>query len=424
MKILVVGSGAREHALCWAISASPLCDTLYCAPGNAGIEEDAICVPLNIDDIQEITQFSVDKSIDLVVVGPEGPLVSGLVDDLSSAGIKAFGPSAAAAQLEGSKSFTKEFCKRHNIPTAAYARFTSYDEAISYIRHQGAPIVIKADGLAAGKGVTVAHTEAEAEKAVIAALRDKAFGEAGNEVVIEEFLIGEEASFHVLVDGKTAVPLATAQDHKAVGEGDIGPNTGGMGTYSPAPVIDQNLTEIIMEQFIQPTIKGMAEEGNPYKGVLYAGLMITPSGPKLIEYNARFGDPETQVLILRLKSDLLPALIACVDGQLSSFDLRWDSASAVCVVMATKGYPGNYTKGSVIRGIDTLKDNDNMKIFHAGTTRSSEGQIIADGGRVLGVTALGADISLAQRNAYLAVDKVHWPEGFFRRDIGWRAIKK
>ncbi len=424
MKILVVGSGAREHALCWAISASPLCDTLYCAPGNAGIEEDAICVPLNIDDIQEITQFSVDKSIDLVVVGPEGPLVSGLVDDLSSAGIKAFGPSAAAAQLEGSKSFTKEFCKRHNIPTAAYARFTSYDEAISYIRHQGAPIVIKADGLAAGKGVTVAHTEAEAEKAVMAALRDKAFGEAGNEVVIEEFLIGEEASFHVLVDGKTAVPLATAQDHKAVGEGDIGPNTGGMGTYSPAPVIDQNLTEIIMEQFIQPTIKGMAEEGNPYKGVLYAGLMITPSGPKLIEYNARFGDPETQVLILRLKSDLLPALIACVDGQLSSFDLRWDSASAVCVVMATKGYPGNYTKGSVIRGIDTLKDNDNMKIFHAGTTRSSEGQIIADGGRVLGVTALGADISLAQRNAYLAVDKVHWPEGFFRRDIGWRAIKK
>ena len=424
MKILVVGSGAREHALCWAISASPLCDTLYCAPGNAGIEEDAICVPLNIDDIQEITQFSVDKSIDLVVVGPEGPLVSGLVDDLSSAGIKAFGPSAAAAQLEGSKSFTKEFCKRHNIPTAAYARFTSYDEAISYIRHQGAPIVIKADGLAAGKGVTVAHTEAEAEKAVIAALRDKAFGEAGNEVVIEEFLIGEEASFHVLVDGKTAVPLATAQDHKAVGEGDIGPNTGGMGTYSPAPVIDQNLTEIIMEQFIQPTIKGMAEEGNPYKGVLYAGLMITPSGPKLIEYNARFGDPETQVLILRLKSDLLPALIACVDGQLSSFDLRWDSASAVCVVMATKGYPGNYTKGSVIRGIDTLKDNDNMKIFHAGTTRSSEGQIIANGGRVLGVTALGADISLAQRNAYLAVDKVHWPEGFFRRDIGWRAIKK
>jgi|TARA_S200000501_G_scaffold168484_1_gene158725 phosphoribosylamine--glycine ligase len=424
MKILVVGSGAREHALCWAISASPLCDTLYCAPGNAGIEEDAICVPLNIDDIQEITQFSVDKSIDLVVVGPEGPLVNGLVDDLSSAGIKAFGPSAAAAQLEGSKSFTKEFCKRHNIPTAAYARFTSYDEAISYIRHQGAPIVIKADGLAAGKGVTVAHTEAEAEKAVIAALRDKAFGEAGNEVVIEEFLLGEEASFHVLVDGKTAVPLATAQDHKAVGEGDIGPNTGGMGTYSPAPVIDQNLTEIIMEQFIQPTIKGMAEEGNPYKGVLYAGLMITPSGPKLIEYNARFGDPETQVLILRLKSDLLPALIACVDGQLSSFDLRWDSASAVCVVMATKGYPGNYTKGSVIRGIDTLKDNDNMKIFHAGTTRSSEGQIIADGGRVLGVTALGADISLAQRNAYLAVDKVHWPEGFFRRDIGWRAIKK
>ena len=424
MKILVVGSGAREHALCWAISASPLCDALYCAPGNAGIEEDAICVPLNVDNIQEITQFSIDQSIDLVVVGPEGPLVNGLVDNLSSAGIKAFGPSAAAARLEGSKSFTKEFCTRHNIPTAAYARFTSSDEAISYIRHQGAPIVIKADGLAAGKGVTVAHTEAEAEKAVIAALRDKAFGAAGNEVVIEEFLTGEEASFHVLVDGKTAVPLATAQDHKAVGEGDIGPNTGGMGTYSPAPVIDQRLAQTIMEQFIQPNSKGMAEEGNPYKGVLYAGLMITPNGPKLIEYNARFGDPETQVLILRLKSDLLPALMACVDGQLSSFDLRWDSASAVCVVMAAKGYPDNYSKGSVINGIDTLKDDDNIKIFHAGTTRSSEGQILADGGRVLGVTALGADISLAQRNAYLAVDKVHWPEGFFRRDIGWRAIKK
>ena len=423
MKILVVGSGAREHALCWAISASPLCGTLYCAPGNAGIAEDAICVPLNSDNIQEVVQFCIDKLIDFVVVGPEGPLVNGLIDNLNSAGIKAFGPSAAAAQLEGSKSFTKEFCTRHNIPTAAYARFTSCDKALAYIQEHGAPIVIKADGLAAGKGVTVAKTIIEAEKAVIAALRDGAFGSAGSEVVIEQFLTGEEASFHVLVDGETAIPLATAQDHKAVGEGDIGPNTGGMGTYSPAPVIDQELTEQIMKEFILPTIKGMADEGNPFKGVLYAGLMITSNGPKLIEYNARFGDPETQVLMLRLKSDLLPALIACVDGQLSNFNLRWDDGSAVCVVMASQGYPGEYRKGSVIKDIDLLNTQENVKIFHAGTVRSSDGELLANGGRVLGITALGTDISSAQASAYQAISKINWPEGFYRRDIGWRAIK-
>ena len=423
MKILIVGSGAREHALCWAISASPLCGTLYCAPGNAGIAKDAICVPLNSDNIQEVVQFCIDKLIDFVVVGPEGPLVNGLIDNLNSAGIKAFGPSAAAAQLEGSKSFTKEFCTRHNIPTAAYARFTSYDKALAYIQERGAPIVIKADGLAAGKGVTVAKTIIEAEKAVIAALRDGAFGSAGSEVVIEQFLTGEEASFHVLVDGETAIPLATAQDHKAVGEGDIGPNNGGMGTYSPAPVIDQELTEQIMKEFILPTVKGMADEGNPFKGVLYAGLMVTSNGPKLIEYNTRFGDPETQVLMLRLKSDLLPALIACVDGQLSNFNLRWDEGSAVCVVMASIGYPGEYRKGSIIKDIDLLSTQENVKIFHAGTALSSDGELLANGGRVLGVTALGNDISSAQANAYQAIDKINWPEGFYRRDIGWRAIK-
>ena len=423
MKILIVGSGAREHALCWAISASPLCGTLYCAPGNAGIAADALCVPLNSDNIQEVVQFCIDKLIDFVVVGPEGPLVNGLIDNLNSAGIKAFGPSAAAAQLEGSKSFTKEFCTRHNIPTAAYARFTSCDKALAYIQERGAPIVIKADGLAAGKGVTVAKTIIEAEKAVIAALRDGAFGSAGSEVVIEQFLTGEEASFHVLVDGETAIPLATAQDHKAVGEGDIGPNNGGMGTYSPAPVIDQELTEQIMKEFILPTVKGMADEGNPFKGVLYAGLMVTSNGPKLIEYNTRFGDPETQVLMLRLKSDLLPALIACVDGQLSNFNLRWDEGSAVCVVMASIGYPGEYRKGSIIKDIDLLSTQENVKIFHAGTALSSDGELLANGGRVLGVTALGNDISSAQANAYQAIDKINWPEGFYRRDIGWRAIK-
>jgi phosphoribosylamine--glycine ligase len=378
---------------------------------------------LNADNIQEVVQFCIDKLIDFVVVGPEGPLVNGLIDNLNSAGIKAFGPSAAAAQLEGSKSFTKEFCTRHNIPTAAYARFTSCDKALAYIQERGAPIVIKADGLAAGKGVTVAKTIIEAEKAIIAALRDGAFGSAGSEVVIEQFLTGEEASFHVLVDGETAIPLATAQDHKAVGEGDIGPNTGGMGTYSPAPVIDQELTEQIMKEFILPTVKGMADEGNPFKGVLYAGLMVTSNGPKLIEYNTRFGDPETQVLMLRLKSDLLPALIACVDGQLSNFNLRWDEGSAVCVVMASIGYPGEYRKGSIIKDIDLLSTQENVKIFHAGTALSSDGELLANGGRVLGVTALGNDISSAQANAYQAIDKINWPEGFYRRDIGWRAIK-
>ena len=422
MKILVVGSGAREHALCWSIAGSPLCDALYCAPGNAGIAQEAVCVPVGAEDLDGIVDFAQDNAIEFVVVGPEAPLVAGLVDRLDAAGIKAFGPSAAAAALEGSKSFTKAFCDRHSIATAAFQRFEALEPALAYVREQGAPIVIKADGLAAGKGVTVAMTVAEAEAALVAALRDNVFGTAGNEVVIEEYLIGEEASFHALVDGVHAVPLAVAQDHKPVGEGDTGANTGGMGSYSPAPVVDDAMAERIMAEFITPTVAGMAAEGNPFKGVLYAGLMITADGPKLIEYNVRFGDPECQVLMARLKSDLLPALVACADGQLANFDLRWDDASAVCVVMASNGYPGAYEKGSMIGAIDSAEADDAVTIFQAGTARSDAGQLIANGGRVLGVTALGADIQAAQTAAYNAVDQVDWPGGFCRRDIGWRAI--
>ncbi|MEC7806488.1 MAG: phosphoribosylamine--glycine ligase, partial [Pseudomonadota bacterium] len=311
MKILVVGSGAREHALCWAITRSSLCKDLYCAPGNAGIEEEAQCIPIQVEDLESLVKFCTKESIDFVVVGPEAPLVGGLIDKLTIAGIKAFGPSADAAKLEGSKSFTKEFCLRHKIPTAAFKRFSSANAAIRYVEEIGAPIVIKADGLAAGKGVTVAQTLGQAKDAIEEALNDNKFGEAGKEIVVEECLIGEEASFHVLVDGENVIPLASAQDHKPVGEGDTGPNTGGMGTYSPAPILNEDLTQEIMQNFIIPTVEGMKKEGHTYKGVLYAGLMITDNGPKLIEYNARFGDPETQVLLMRLKSDLLPALIAC-----------------------------------------------------------------------------------------------------------------
>jgi phosphoribosylamine---glycine ligase len=424
MKILVIGSGAREHALCWTIAGSPLCDALYCAPGNAGIAQDATCVPIAAMDLDGIVDFATTNAIDFVVVGPEDPLVAGLVDRLDTAGIKSFGPNAAAAVLEGSKSFTKEFCDRHSIPTAAFKRFTELDPALAYVREQGAPIVIKADGLAAGKGVTVAMSVEEAEAALIATLRDDAFGAAGNEVVIEECLIGEEASFHALVDGTHAVPLAAAQDHKPVGEGDTGPNTGGMGTYSPAPVVDAAMAERIMAEFIIPTVEGMAAEGRPFKGVLYAGLMITAEGPKLIEYNARFGDPETQVLMARLRSDLLPALVACHDGQLANFDLRWDDGAAVCVVMASNGYPGAYDKGSPINDLEAAEEDDAITVFHAGTARARDGQLTANGGRVLGVTALGPDIKLAQEGAYRAVDRIDWPGGFCRRDIGWRAIDR
>ncbi len=425
MKVLVVGGGGREHALCWTIAASPLCHKLYCAPGNAGIAEEAECLPIAAEDVEGLVAFVQKEAIDYVVVGPEAPLVLGLVDRLAAIGVKAFGPSAAAAQLEGSKGFTKDLCAKYGIPTAAYARFTEAEAAKAYVREKGAPIVVKADGLAAGKGVTVAMSEDAALAAIDEAMAGGAFGAAGAELVIEAYLEGEEASFFALVDGETALPLVTAQDHKRAYDGDEGPNTGGMGAYSPAPVMTPELIERTMAEIILPTVAAMKAEGMPYKGVLYAGLMITDKGPELIEYNVRFGDPECQVVLMRLMSDLLPALIASTDGVLSSFDLRWYDEAALTVVMAAKGYPGSYEKGSVIRGIEAAGGNsDDVKVFHAGTKKGPAGEILANGGRVLNVTAMAPTIRQAQERAYIAVDKIDWPQGFCRRDIGWRAVRQ
>jgi phosphoribosylamine--glycine ligase len=422
MNILLLGSGGREHALAWKMAASPLLDRLYCAPGNAGIAKEAECVALDPADHDAVIAFCRENRIDLVVVGPEAPLCAGIVDDLEAAGIKAFGPTKAAARLEGSKGFTKDICRANNIPTAAYERFTAAAPAKDYVRRVGAPIVVKADGLAAGKGVVVAEAIAQAE-AAIDMMFEGGLGSAGAEVVIEEFLEGEEASFFALCDGTTAISLASAQDHKRAFDNDQGPNTGGMGAYSPAPAMTTEMTKRTMTEIIEPTLRAMAAMGAPYKGVLFAGLMITRDGPKLIEYNVRFGDPETQVLMLRLKSDLVPALMAARDGVLKSFDLRWYDDAALTVVMAAKGYPGDYKKGTVIEGLDEAAKVEGAEIFHAGTKADGR-RILANGGRVLNVCATGRTVAEAQRQAYAAVDRIDWPEGFCRRDIGWRAISR
>ncbi len=418
MNILLIGSGGREHALAWKIAASTELAKLWCAPGNAGIAREAECIALDVADHAAVIAFCKTNKVDLVVVGPEAPLAAGIVDDLAAAGIKAFGPSKAASQLESSKGFTKDLCKANNIPTAAYERFKDAAAAKAYVHAQGAPIVVKADGLAAGKGVVVAMTLAEADAAI-----DALFRTQGAECVVEEFMEGEEASFFVLCDGEHALPLATAQDHKRAYDGDKGPNTGGMGAYSPAPVMTDAMIARTMDEIIRPTLRAMKDKGMPYKGVLFAGLMITADGPKLIEYNVRFGDPETQVLMMRMMSDLVPALMAAVDGELQHFDLRWYPQSALTVVMAAKGYPGDYVKGSVIAGLDEAGSLEGVEIFHAGT-KSDGARILANGGRVLNVTAIGDNVAQAQRHAYQAVDKIQWPEGFCRRDIGWQAIKR
>ena len=424
MKVLVVGSGGREHALCWAISASPLCDALYCAPGNAGIAAEAECVPIAAEDFDGLIAFARENAIDLVVVGPEAPLVAGLVDRLAAAGIRAFGPTQAAAALEGSKGFAKDLCAKYAIPTAAYRRFTEYEAAASYIRAQGAPIVVKADGLAAGKGVTVAGSVEEALAAAEDALSGRAFGRSGAEIVVEEFMQGEEVSVFALCDGSSALMLAAAQDHKAAYDGDKGPNTGGMGAYSPCPVMTDALAAEVERTIVRPTVAAMKAEGRPFTGILFAGLMITAAGPKVVEFNVRFGDPECQVLMMRLRSDLLPALVAACDGVVDSFDLRWYAETALTVVMAPKGYPGSYEKGTEIRGVEAADAEDGVKVFHAGTARTADGRLVASGGRTLNVTALGGSVPDAQRRAYAAIDKIDWPGGFFRRDIGWRALAR
>src|SRR5258706_1794482 len=422
MNILLLGSGGREHALAWKLAASPLVERLFCAPGNAGIARDCELAALDIADHAAVIAFCEAQKIDLVVVGPEAPLCAGIVDDLTAAGIKAFGPSREAARLEGSKAFAKDLCRDNDIPTAAYARFSAAAPAKAYLRAQGTPIVVKADGLAAGKGVVIAGSLAEAD-AAIDMMFGGGLGAAGAEVVIEEFLQGEEASFFALCDGETAIALASAQDHKRAFDGDEGPNTGGMGAYSPAPVMTPEMSRGAMDQIVLPTVRAMKARGALYKGVLYAGLMITAEGPKLIEYNVRFGDPECQVLMLRLMSDLLPALLASCDGMLKNFDLRWYPEAALTVVMAAKGYPGNYVKGSEIGGLADAQGVEGVEIFHAGTRREG-GRILANGGRVLNVCALGKTVAQAQARAYAAVDKIKWPEGFCRRDIGFRAVER
>jgi phosphoribosylamine---glycine ligase len=416
MRVLLIGSGGREHALAWALSRSPLLTKLFAAPGNGGICEIAECVGLDLTDHAEVAVFCTAERIDLVVVGPEGPLVAGLVDDLEHAGIRAFGPTRAAAQLEGSKGFTKDLCRAAGIPTAAYRRFTDKAAARRHVMHNDLPMVVKADGLAAGKGVTVAFDRATALEAV-----EAIFFENAAAAVIEEFLEGEEASFFALADGRTVIPFGAAQDHKRAFDGDEGPNTGGMGAYSPAPIVTEAVAQRVMAEIIRPTVAALAAQGIAYRGVLYAGLMLTKDGPQLIEYNARFGDPECQALVMRLDSDLLAILDAAATGRLDEADVKWKDAAALVVVMAAAGYPGRYQTGGAVGGLAAAEAMPGVTVFHAGTRREG-GKIVAAGGRVLNVAALGRDVTEAGQRAYNAVDCIDWPQGFCRRDIGWRAV--
>ncbi|ENM3766981.1 phosphoribosylamine--glycine ligase [Vibrio cholerae] len=425
MQVLIIGSGGREHALAWKVAQNPQVDTIYVAPGNAGtaLEHKVQNVNIGITDIPALVAFAQDKAIELTIVGPEAPLVIGVVDAFRAAGLPIFGPTQGAAQLEGSKAFTKDFLARHNIPTAAYANFTEIEPALAYVREKGAPIVVKADGLAAGKGVIVAMTLQEAEDAIQDMLAGNAFGSAGSRVVVEEFLDGEEASFIVMVDGENVLPMATSQDHKRVGDADTGPNTGGMGAYSPAPVVTQDVHDRVMREVIYPTVRGMAAEGNTYTGFLYAGLMIDNTGaPKVIEYNCRFGDPETQPIMMRLQSDLVELCQAAIAGKLDQVESKWDPRASIGVVLAAGGYPGDYTKGEVISGLPT-QESAGQKVFHAGTETRGD-QVVTNGGRVLCATALGNTVLEAQQRAYQLADQIHWNGMFCRRDIGYRAIAR
>jgi len=425
MKVLVIGNGGREHALAWRAAQSSNVETVYVAPGNAGTELEAGLENIAIasDDIDGLLQFAGDHQIELTIVGPEAPLVAGVVDRFKAAGLPCFGPSAAAAQLEGSKAFAKDFMARHGIPTAAYGNFTDIDEAVAFVRQHGAPIVVKADGLAAGKGVIISQTIEEAETAIRDMLAGNAFGEAGHRVVVEEFLVGEEASFIVMADGEHILPLATSQDHKARDEGDLGPNTGGMGAYSPAPVVDDEMHKKAMETVIRPTVRGMAEQGMPFTGFLYAGLMIGPDGEaKVLEFNVRFGDPETQPIMMRLQSDLAELCLAAVNGDLNQVEALWDPRPAIGVVMAAGGYPDSYSKGHVISGLDE-RNGESSRVFHAGTAMEN-GEVVTSGGRVLCVCAMADSVKAAAKAAYSGCEQIHWDGAFYRRDIGYRAIDR
>ncbi len=424
MKILVVGGGGREHALIWKLSQSNKVEQIFCAPGNAGIASLATCVPIDADDIERLLEFARNESIDLTIVGPEDPLVAGIVDAFQEAELKIFGPNRAAAELEGSKTFCKNLLKKYNIPTGDFASFDNLDDAIEYVYKKGAPIVVKANGLAAGKGVVVAQTVEEAEDAINKIMRRRAYGDAGKEIIIEEFLEGEEASFLVFTDGDIVVPMVTSQDHKPVFDDDKGPNTGGMGAYSPAPVISEGLFRRVMNDIMIPTVKALAAEGCKYRGILYAGLMIKDGIPKVLEFNARFGDPETQPILMRLKSDLLPIIEACISGHLAKTIVEWDERPAVCVAMASGGYPNEYENGKVISGLNLAGRLKDVMVFHAGTAKNEENKIITNGGRVLGVTAIGDDIPKAIDKAYHAVSKISWDGAHFRNDIGRKALKR